>query len=444
MKASVRPSWLGTMDESGNVWHGGEGEGNFNLCPHITVVKRKPEPIVAEFNDACCALSEVMMKLEYEKAAKYHKETDNFNHTGSYNAAMTTRLTEPWAKTNAAVYGDSRFGSVKAAYWNKKLYNTHSLFDIKTGTSLFPRKELLRLCAKEHGSILVMTASITTGLEGRTLKLFAIAQRRGPSVHSFLATFGTFNLEIPVRFPKITKLADAPYAMPSILNVITNAQPGIDKFNRTAFDVLGAHDTFVTRCYETRFSQHFMMPITYVNAVNAAKYFSPGAYHKSTPQKFILLELAGKMVRNDEWLKRSSPPKDGPAGDAPCSTRTGTAYGHAKNTARVSINGGPPSRESPCKHTLILLSQIEGYTKGKQQRCHECDLPVSWACARCSTKDNIIALHPPMAQGSKLRYGCLAAHRRDPTSGGYKQHHQEISGTSKMSKRRRKIDLVHL
>jgi IS5 family transposase len=49
-----------------------------------------------------------------------------------------------------------------------------------------------------------------------------------------------------------------------------------------------------------------------------------------------------------------------------------------------------------------------------------------------------------MAQGSKLRYGCLAAHRRDPTSGGYKQHHQDITGTSKVSKRRRKIDIVHL
>ena len=440
MKASVRPGWLGTMDESGNVWHGAEGEGNFYKCPHITVVKRKPEPIVAEFNDACCALSEIMVILEYEKAAKYHKESGNFEHTGSYNAAMTTRLTEPWAKTNAAVYGDSRFGSVKAAYWNKKLHNTHSLFDIKTGTALFPRKELVRLCAKEHGSILVMTASITAGLEGRTLKLFAIAQRRGPSVHSFLATFGTFNLEIPARFPKITKLADAPYAMPAILNVITNAQPGIDKFNRTAFDVLGAHDTFVTRCYETRFAQHFLMVFTYVNAVNAAKYFNPAAYPKSTPQKHVLLELAGKMVRNTAWVMRTSPSKDAPACGASCSTRTGTNYGQD----RVSINGGPPSRESPCKHTLVLLSQIPGYKGGKQQRCHECDMPVSWACARCSTKDNVIALHPPQAQGSKIKYGCLAAHRRDPLGGGYKQHHQDITGTSKASKRRRKIDLVHL
>ena len=47
-------------------------------------------------------------------------------------------------------------------------------------------------------------------------------------------------------------------------------------------------------------------------------------------------------------------------------------------------------------------------------------------------------------QGSKRKYGCLAAHRRGPTGSGYKQHHEELSGTSKIAKRRRKIDLVHL
>jgi hypothetical protein len=30
--------------------------------------------------------------------------------------------------------------------------------------------------------------------------------------------------------------------------------------------------------------------------------------------------------------------------------------------------------------------------------------------------------HPPVAQGSKRKHGCLAAHRRNPTGAGYKQH----------------------
>jgi hypothetical protein len=43
-----------------------------------------------------------------------------------------------------------------------------------------------------------------------------------------------------------------------------------------------------------------------------------------------------------------------------------------------------------------------------------------------------------MAQGSKLKYGCLAAYRRGPLDllgGGYKPHHEDIAGTSKASNR---------
>jgi len=69
---------------------------------------------------------------------------------------------------------------------------------------------------------------------------------------------------------------------------------------------------------------------------------------------------------------------------------------------------------------------------------------VPGACARCSTAKSWVALHPAQCQGSKRKYGCLAAHRRDPSGGGYKQHCEEISGTSKKSKRRRKIDLIHI
>ena len=151
----------------------------------------------------------------------------------------------------------------------------------------------------------------------------------------------------------------------------------------------------------------------------------------------LLLELAGKMVCNEDWLLAKSNPKDGPDGFA---TRAGTKYGEVS----VSINGGPPSRESPCKHTLIPLAQIEGYRGGKQQRCYECNEPCSWACARCSTRHCIIALHPPVVQGSKRKYGCLAAHRRNPMGGGYKEHAEEVTGTSQASERRRKIDIQFL
>ena len=78
------------------------------------------------------------------------------------------------------------------------------------------------LCPKEHGGIVIMTAEV------KGVKMNAIGQRRGPSVHTFLSTCGTFGLEVPARFPNIKNIKDAPYATLSLLNLITKAQPRID------------------------------------------------------------------------------------------------------------------------------------------------------------------------------------------------------------------------
>ena len=265
MANSYRSSWLNTMDESGPPWHGAEGVGNYNVCAHITVCHRKPEPVCAQFNDTCDSMTRVMTYIEFEKAKEHHAASKFMDMVGTYNAAMTTRLVEPIKNSNATCYGDSRFASVKAAYYCKSFQGVDMVFDLKTGTALFPRADLVRLCPKEHGAFIVMTAEV------KGVKMYAFAQRRGPSVHTFLSTFGTFSLEVPARYPLIKDIRDAPYTTPSLCNIITKAQPGIDAINRQLFDQLGMHDTFVTRCFETRVSHHFLLPLTYVNAINAGK-----------------------------------------------------------------------------------------------------------------------------------------------------------------------------
>ena len=433
MAKSIRPSFLATMDESGPPWHGAEKEGNYYACPHITVVKRKPEPVCAEFNDAGDSITGVLMYLEYEKAAKYHKDLKYMKEVGTYNAAMALRCTEPWKNSNALIYGDSRFGSVKAAVAIKEIHGVQSAWDVKTGTALYPRKELVRMCGKEHGAVVVMSAEV------KGVKLYAIGQRRGPSVHTFLSTCGTFIPEIPARFHRLLSVEHAPWTTPSILNTVTRAQPMIDKFNRTVFDQLGAHDTFITRCFETRFSHGFMLPITYVSAANAALHFSSTRYKHILPKR-ILLELAMNMAKNTQWLSKLNPPRQGPGGSG--GTRSGVNYAAPSTSSgpRVSINGGPPSRESPAKHVLIPLAQLEGYKGAKQMRCYECNELCSWACARCSdVRSGIIALHPPVAQGSKRKYGCLGSHRCNPAGGGYKAFCERVTGCAKSAKRRRKL-----
>ena len=204
----------------------------------------------------------------------------------------------------------------------------------------------------------------------------------------------------------------------------------IDVFNRTLADQIGIEYMHHTRCFETRFSHHLMLPISEVNAANACSLFLPQRYGQMT-RKQILHELAYKMVHNAAFVATRGGPSAGPGPVPPRFSQT-------------RIDGGPPSRESPGKHVLIPLHQVPGYEGPKQQRCMECNELVSWCCARCSLSPScIVPLHPVVAQGSGRHYGCLAAHRANP-AGGYRCTHEKIAGTSTSSKRRRRIPVVSL
>ena len=165
--------------------------------------------------------------------------------------------------------------------------------------------------------------------------------------------------------------------------------------------------------------------------------------HRHGDQTSILLQLSTEMVKNPDWLLHLSGNKPGGpgGGQAAGTTRSNNRYlPQQKSWYQVRIDGGPPSRESPGKHVLVLLSQLEGYKGAKQQRCWECNELVSWCCARCSTPSHVVPLHPPVAQGSKRTYGCLDCHRRNP-AGGYKVTHEACTGVSCTAKRRRRIHL---
>jgi hypothetical protein len=103
---------------------------------------------------------------------------------------------------------------------------------------------------------------------------------------------------------------------------------------------------------------------TFVNAINAAKYFMPIEYGQQGTKE-MLMALATAMVHNPDWLAMRNSPNGWTSGAAGTS-RSGRRYAVADtNWHQVRIDGAPP----PCKHVLILLSQLEGYKGAKQQRC---------------------------------------------------------------------------
>ena len=110
-------------------------------------------------------------------------------------------------------------------------------------------------------------------------------------------------------------------------------------------------------------------------------------------------------------LNESGQGKEGPQGER--STKSATRSGHAFISpskdgpiGMVSIDGGPPTRDSPGKHVLIPLHQLKNYKGPKQQRCYICNELCSWVCARCTGgPSTLVPLHPPITQGSKRKYG---------------------------------------
>ena len=91
---------------------------------------------------------------------------------------------------------------------------------------------------------------------------------------------------------------------------------------------------------------------------------------------------------------------------------------------------------------MIPLHQLKNYKGPKQQRCYICNELCSWVCARCTGgPSTLVPLHPPISQGSKRKYGCLMAHRADPTD-SYRKILEKQSGISAKSKSRRRVPVI--
>ena len=150
------------------------------------------------------------------------------------------------------------------------------------------------------------------------------------------------------------------------------------------------------------------------------------------------------MVRNPEWLEMLKSAPGGPGGAPQAVSRSGRRFNPTEKTwHQCRIDGGPPSRESPAKHVLILLSQLEGYKGAKQQRCWECNELVSWCCARCSSPASCLVAPAPSTGATGVEeviWVPCPAHRTNP-AGGYRLSHEVLSGTSKNAKRRRRIPM---
>mmetsp|Transcript_36692 Transcript_36692/g.86170 ORF Transcript_36692/g.86170 Transcript_36692/m.86170 type:complete len:238 (+) Transcript_36692:989-1702(+) len=105
-------------------WRGGR-------LPHLSFVPRKPEPLGVELKTLCDSTTGVMLFLEICEG-KERMPLKKFEDTYTHTVATTLRLTEPYANTGRAVYGDSWFASVPTTVAVMKEHSNHYFGDVKT------------------------------------------------------------------------------------------------------------------------------------------------------------------------------------------------------------------------------------------------------------------------------------------------------------------------
>ena len=245
-------------------------------------------------------------------------------------------------------------------------------------------------------------------------------------------------------------------------NIFTDGQAAIDLHNNYRQNHLAIERAIPTKSFITRLDTHFA-GIGFVDSFFAAKHHIDTYVGKSMPE--ILYELAFKLIYNPYLRAEAAAARPmpglgaagGPSGVHTRNHRAAPTMDDAGGSAppwgsvvlmggSVSINGGPPTRESPGKHVLIPLTQVAGYRGPKQQRCQVCNELCSWACARCTTGPNaMVPLHPfsTTARGHTKQHNCLHDHRRDPTC-TYRTQLAKLTGISKKARTARRTAIIRL
>ena len=447
--ATIKPGYLGTGDETACPWRGGEGQMDANLCPKVTVIDSKPELVMCELKTQADSQSNIFMFVEVQKG-KDVNPTLQHHSTYGHTTATTIRMAKPFANNNSVDVADAWFGGVKTLYGNKVENGVDTICTVKTNTALLAYKQLKEICPDEHGKFITATAQLTLPGTSEPMKLMCIVIRRGPRACVYLGSCGTTKLEVPASVAyKNHTLATAPYLVPNMVNLFTKGQSAIDLGNMYRQHELAIEKAFITKCFATRLMTTFS-GINFVDTFMAHMYFNePYMFAtKSFDFREEMNKLAYSLLHNKVLAAEmaSKNPHHTPG-----------TFGEAERAARripngfepqgfVSINGGPPSRESLHKHVLIPLSQVLGYKGCKQQRCMLCDELVSWVCARCTTGPrSLVPMHPfsTKHRGKLTNHGCLKAHRKNPTA-SYKDVLETGHGISKKSKQGRRTTAVFL
>ena len=404
----VIAGWLLAEDETMSAWRGKQGKKDTKKIPKLMFVKRKPEPLGAEFKDIADAQSKILLRAEITKGKAEVVKPKYFSKENGATAATTMRLAEPWFGTRRVVAGDSWFASVRTAEMLEK-NGLYFIGDVKTGTKRFVPKDIYNAgTADENGAWSTWVSSLELGGD-ETIPIFCVTHRRGESIHAFVATCGTTlpgtacmayfeddeeRVNAEVTDYEITRKC------PRVLNDFTLAQPAIDCHNRYRQHILAMEKRLITNNYSFRFFTT-MLGFVAVNAFFALRYFKNPLADFKVEMDRLALALMNNPHAEAPTNKKSQSNKRAPAS---------------------------PADSDGCTHTLVPLRSLRfiEWRTGKQMKCILCNADTTWVCSECTTgPDELVPICPEVtiarkdgprySKGDRIEHPCLGRHRCNPS-----------------------------
>lgn len=268
--------------------------------------------------------------------------------------------------------------------------------DVKTKTSRFPTDAVKRACGPHSGDWATMTTEVTLE-DGTIMPAMAIAHRRGPEVHTFLSTHGLTIAGKPQAHKDDDLDVDTGYVVarkcPMVLNDATQAQPSIDMTNKKRQYVLALEKRFRTESFPFRLFCTILGTCV-VNAFYGWNYLNPERkldWDEAMRRAFFSMmhntvdELEHGLVDPDTLFKvpRNLRGWDRTDGDA--------AVGPKES--EESDDSGEEG-QSNLIHYAVPLSEVEGLSCGKQNKCVVCSMKVTFCCGPCSSRNPEVVFFP--------------------------------------------------
>jgi hypothetical protein len=141
-----------TPDEMMFAW---KGKSGFGGLPHLSFIKRKPEPLGTELKSTCEGTMGICVHIEIQKG-KLAMSRKKYCNTYSATTACTVRLCDALSLSELhevpplarCVFADSWFASVKTALALRKELGLHFTGPVKTATANFPIEIMRHTLAK--------------------------------------------------------------------------------------------------------------------------------------------------------------------------------------------------------------------------------------------------------------------------------------------------------